>query len=136
VEWRKLKHIRPFIDLKVDLQSDQDVTETILKALPSKEEMANAIMRLVINYPRELETMIDEKTIRTSIEGTFEFYLVKRPQFGSRVRLPNGRETSSMTSMELLGEYWKTGHVEPENQERLNILAKRVIDLVEGGTSE
>jgi hypothetical protein len=41
-----------------------------------------------------------------------------------------------MTSMELLGEYWKTGHVEPENQERLNILAKRVIDLVEGGTSE
>jgi len=136
VEWRKLKHIRPFIDLNVDLQSDQDVTETILKALPSKEEMANAIMRLVINYPRELETMIDEKTIRTSIEGTFEFYLVKRPQFGSRVRLPNGRETSSMTSMELLGEYWKTGHVEPENQERLNILAKRVIDLVEGGTSE
>ena len=133
VEWRKLKHIRPFIDLNVDLQSDQDVTETILKALPSKEEMANAIMRLVVNYPRELETMIDEKTIRASTEGAFEFYLVKRPQFGSRVRLPDGRETSTMTSMELLGEYWKAGHVVPENQEQLNALAKKVIDTVEGG---
>jgi hypothetical protein len=112
------------------------VTETILKALPSKEEMANAIMRLVVNYPRELEAMIDEKTIRASTEGAFEFYLVKRPQFGSRVRLPNGRETSSMTSMELLGEYWKAGHVVPENQEQLNALAKKVIDKVEGGTPE
>jgi len=136
VEWRKLKHIRPFIDLNVDLQSDQDVTETILKALPPKEEMANAIMRLVVNYPRELETMIDEKTIRARTEGAFEFYLVKRPQFGSRVRLPDGRETSTMTSMELLGEYWKAGHVVPENQEQLNALAKKVIDTVEGGTPE
>ena len=62
VEWWQLKHIRPFIDLKVNLTSDQGVTETILQSLPNKAEMANAIMRLVVNYPRELETMIDEKS--------------------------------------------------------------------------
>ena len=136
VEWRQLKHIRPFIDLSVNLTSTQDVTQTLLQTLPNKAQMADAIIRLVVNYPRELETMIDEKTIRASTEGAFEFYLVKRPQFGSRVRLPNGRETSTMSSMELLGEYWKAGHVVPNNQEQLNALAKKVIDTVEGGTPE
>ena len=41
-----------------------------------------------------------------------------------------------MSSMELLGEYWKTGHVELENQEQLNVLARKVIDQVEGGNPE
>lgn len=136
VEWRELRHIRRFTDLEVKLTSDQGVTPRIISVLPENEQVKDAIIRLVVCYPRELETLIDEKAIRASAEGAFEFYLVKKAEFGNRIRLPNDRETSSMTSLELLDEFWKTGHVKTENRDQLNQLAKQVIDRVEGGSPE
>jgi exonuclease SbcD len=105
VDWRKLKHIRPFIDRQCILQSPEGVTEAIIAALPAEKKMAGAILRLIVEYPREWDTLIDEPALRTHTAGTFEFHLVKRPQVEARIRLPAGQTVSSLSPLELLEQY-------------------------------
>ena len=42
--------------------------------MPSEKEIEDAIFRLVINYPRDWEALIDEPAIRRKAEGAFEFH--------------------------------------------------------------
>ena len=64
VEWRKLKDIRPFVDRNLRLKSPEDVTQQLQKSLPTASELEGAIVRLVLEYPREWETLIDEVALR------------------------------------------------------------------------
>jgi len=136
VEWHELKHIRTFIDLSVELIDDQDINQKIQRVFPPSEQLEGAIVRLVINYPREFEKMIDESALRALLEPAFEFHLVKRPQTNSRIRIPQGRDTSSLTPIELLELYWKESHLENEVIEKLTPLSKHIIDTVEGGKQD
>jgi exonuclease SbcD len=78
VEWRQLHGIRPFVDRSVQLESNQGITDQLRNALPPVDQIENAIVRLVVEYPREWETMIDEAALREYAAGAFEFFLVKR----------------------------------------------------------
>ena len=132
VEWCELMNIRPFIDIFVKLESDQDINQELQSALPPEEEIEDAIVRMVIEYPHEWEAMIDETALRALTSRTFEFYLVKRPQMEARVRLPEGRAASSMGETELLDLYWKATNrdLKPEKKQRLSQLAKSIMDEV------
>jgi len=134
VEWRQLKHIRPFIDLAVELENDKGVNEKIQGVFPKQAQLDGAIVRLVVTYPRELETLIDETALRALAAPAFEFHFVRRLMISSRVRLPEGRETSSLSVLELLDIYWKASHVSVEEREKLAGLSKDIIDAVEGGS--
>ncbi len=127
VTWVELEHIRRFFDRKVTLESDQDVTHQLQQALPAPKEMAGAIVRLTITYPRDWETLIDEAALRELAAEAFEFRLVKRPQVETRVRIPEGRVVGSMTAEELLEVYWQSAHTDPEEQAELLKLARQVI---------
>lgn len=133
VDWRQLKHIRPFIDLAITLEDDQQINDRVQALLPSRERLEGAIVRLVLSYPRELEALIDESALRALAAPAFEFHFVKRPHLSSRVRLPEGRETSSLTPLELLDIYWKSSHISDEVRESLTGLSTEIIDAVEGG---
>jgi len=127
VEWRQLTGVRPFIDRFVQLTSQENVTETILSKLPSQQELEGAILRLVLDYPRDWEKLIDEAALRQYTAETFEFHLVKRPQIEARIRLPEDRAVGSLTPLELLEVYWNGSHVPPEEQEELKKLAEEII---------
>jgi exonuclease SbcD len=135
VSWRELAHIRPVIDIHVRLESDQDINQTLQALLPGPSDMQDAILRMVIEYPREWEPLIDETALRDLTESAFEFHLVKRPQMEARVRLPKGRAASSLSVAELLDLYWKSSYsqMEAEKQQALNTLAKAIIDDVNSG---
>jgi exonuclease SbcD len=126
-EWRKLEHIRPFFDRRVTLDSPDGVMKDVLSKLPTKAEMKDAIVRLTIDYPRELEPFLDEATLREAAAETFEFHLVKRPQAEARIRIPEDQHVGELTPVELLELYWKSAHVDPQETEELNKLAKDVI---------
>lgn len=126
-EWRQLKKIRPFVDRAVVLESSEEITDQLRNALPSETRLADAIVRLVVNYPRDWESMIDEAAIREYTASTFEFQLIKRPQMESRVRLPEDHLAGSMTPLELLGVYWDANHVESEDANQLQALAAEII---------
>jgi len=128
VEWRKLTGTRPFIDRHLSLKSQEDVASQLLKALPHANKLEGAIVRLVLEYPRDWETLIDEAALREYTSGAFEFHLIKRPMVEARARLAQGETVSSLTPLELLDRYWRAGHIIPAEQASLQKLAQEIME--------
>jgi exonuclease SbcD len=131
VEWRRLRGIRPFVDRLVKLESNQGITDLLRNALPPIDQIEGAIIRLVVEYPREWESLIDEAALLEYAGSAFEFFLVKRPQMGSRVRLPEGQLAGSLTPLELLQTYWEANHLKTDDIDQLLALAADIINALE-----
>ena len=85
-------------------------------------------MRLIVDYPREWDTLIDEPALRKLAEKAFEFHLVKRPQIEARVRIPDGQAVSSLSPLDLLDQYWRSAKVDKaEDLSTLESLAQEII---------
>ena len=125
MEWIQLTGARKFIDRRTVLRSNENVTETLKDALPNPKEMSEAIVRLSVEYPREWDTLIDETALRKYTEDAFEFHLVKRPQSEARVRIPEGQVVSSLSPLNLLGQYFDAAKV--KDADALNKLAQEII---------
>jgi DNA repair protein SbcD/Mre11 len=125
VEWIQLTEVRKFIDCRTVLRSSENVTNFLREALPHAKEMFGAIVRLSVEYPREWDSLIDETAIRTHTQDCFEFHLVKRPQSESRVRIAEGQVVSSLSPIDLLGQYFDTSKV--SNATELKKLAQEII---------
>jgi exonuclease SbcD len=126
VEWRQLTGIRPFIDRYIQLESPEDVTTALKSALPAPDQLADAIVRLTVDYLREWDTLIDEPVLRRYAESAFEFHLIKRPQIESRIRLPGDQTVSSLSPLELLDQYWRAS--KHEDTEALQKMAREIIE--------
>ncbi len=107
VEWHQLTG-RSFIDRSVTVTSPDNLPDSILAALPPQEDLADAIVRLVLEYPVEWEPLLNEQALRQYAEGAFEFHLVRRPRREARIRLPANQAISSLTAIDLLDIYWRS----------------------------
>jgi DNA repair protein SbcD/Mre11 len=125
VEWSQLTGVRKFIDRRTTLTSSEEATKQLIAALPSQKEMSDAIVRLVVEYPREWDTLIDEPALRKYTADTFEFHFVKRPQSESRARLPEGQVVSSLSPLELLDQYLASAKA--TNADELKKLAEQIL---------
>jgi exonuclease SbcD len=135
VTWRRLEHVRPFIDRSITLTSPEDVTATLLNALPAV--LQDAIVRLIVKYPRQWDALIDEPALRRHASGAFEFHLIRRPQVESRIRLPADQTVGSLHPLELLDQYWRASHqVDAVEVENLNTLARTILEEDAGSQAE
>jgi DNA repair protein SbcD/Mre11 len=125
VEWRKIDGTRPFIERRAILQSSDNVTEFLTFNMPKPRDMMDAIVRLTVEYPRELDVLIDETALRKYAEHAFEFHLVKRPKVEARVRIPQGQAISSLSPMDLLTQYFDSAKI--NDAEELSELARQII---------
>jgi exonuclease SbcD len=125
VEWIQLTGVRKFIDRRTVLTSSENVTESLKAALPKSKVISEAIVRLVVEYPREWDSLIDESALRKYAADAFEFHFVKRPQIESRVRIDEGQVVSSLSPLDLLGQYLTSAKV--SNSEDLKTLAQEII---------
>ena len=123
VDWRRIEGTRRFIERRAVLQSGENVTGFLKSQLP--KDMSGAVVKLVVEYLRELDTLIDEPALRKFAEETFEFHLVKRPQIESRVRIPEGQVVSCMSPLDLLGQYFDAAKV--SDKDDLQKLAHDII---------
>ena len=126
IEWRKLRG-REFADHFVRLDSGEGVQEKLIGVLPPAEDLADAIVRLTVEYPRDIETQIDESALRRYAEPAFEFHFVRRPHADARLRVPGDRTLSSLSPLELLELYWKTVNVEAQEAEALQAMAAELL---------
>lgn len=133
VEWRKLESIRRFVDIHHEIDAPEGINQAIRAKLPAAEEIEGAIVRLSLEYPRDLESHIDEAALREMTAGCFEFHLVKRPQMQTRIRIPEDQNINEMSPYELLDIYWKSANVEGQDRKALMDLAK---DVIENKTAE
>jgi exonuclease SbcD len=128
VQWMQLKDVRPFLERHITLTSPDGVTELLQSALPDGGQMAGAVVRLVVDYPREWDTLIDESALRKLTVDAFEFHLVKRPRIESRVRIPEGQAVSSLSPLDLLSQYWQASKIDKDGDvDALQKLAGEII---------
>jgi exonuclease SbcD len=127
LDWHKLENIRPFVDQYLKLTSKEKITDQIKKALPSSDLLKDAIIRLVLEYPRAWDPLIDEPAIRELVKESFEFHFVKQPQSKVRIRLPKDRAIGSLSPEELLDQYWEISQTPEDEIKSLNKLAQEII---------
>ncbi len=125
VEWVQLTGVRKFIDRRTVLRSSEEATKQLIEALPDPGEMSDAIVRLVVEYPREWDSLIDESALRKHAGDVFEFHLVKRPQSEARMRIAEGQVVSSLSPLELLGQYFDAAKV--NHADELKKLAHEIL---------
>ncbi|MEW6181253.1 MAG: exonuclease subunit SbcD [Chloroflexota bacterium] len=143
LDWREL-HGRRFVDRHVNLKdlaqhspaSMPPVMDHILKVLPAREELEGAIVRLVIDYPRDWEALIDEARLRRHAELAFEFQLVRRPHMAARGRISEIENIAARSPLELLEIYWETKGEPAEHIEELKKLAEQIIYQTESNPLE
>ena len=128
VEWRPLDRTRPFIDGCVQLETKENITQQILSHLPEKDKLEGSIFRLVLEYPRDWEALIDENALAEYTAGCFEFHLVKRPKADIRVRLPQDQNISGMGPLELLDLYLHATHTSSADRKGLLRMATEIIN--------
>ena len=131
VDWRQLTGIRQFYDSFLRLESKENVMEQLRSALPAQDLFDDAIIRLVVEYPREWEAVIDDASLREYTSAAFEFHFVKRPQMEARIRIPDDQAIGSLAPLELLELYWRASHTDAADIEELNDLAREVIGDIE-----
>ncbi len=127
LDWHKLENIRPFVDQYLKLTSKEKITDQIKKALPSSDLLKDAIIRLVLEYPRAWDPLIDEPAIRELVKESFEFHYVKQPQSKVRIRLKKDRVIGSLSPEELLDQYWEISQTPKDEIKSLNKLAQEII---------
>jgi exonuclease SbcD len=134
--WRFVKVAgRAFYDRVVKVKSREEMKDKVLAALPSEERITNAIIKLTVEYPRELEMFLDEGMLREKCAPALEFHLIRRPQEEARLRLPSDQSIASLSPMELLDMYWSSIHTEPGQFDHLQSTAQSIIQAVSGSGS-
>ena len=131
-EFRRLNG-RAFHDRVVKITEKEGLMEKVLAALPPQGQIADANIKLTLEYPRELEMFIDEPAVREKCSTALEFQLIRRPQEEARLRLPSDQPIASLTPLELLSTYWQSIHIRPKEIDTLQSLAESVIHTVTGG---
>lgn len=130
VEFRQLTGIRPFITCTVSVDDRKPVTDQLIEALPKKEQLAGAIVRLIAHYPREKQSQIDEQTLREYASPAFEFHFVPRPEIDTRVRLADDQSLSALLPADLTKIYLQGLHVPTEDIPPLINLVNQIISEV------
>lgn len=135
VEWRKLDG-RRFIDRLIKLEGPDRLMDTILEQLPASSDLEGAIMRLVLDYPRNCDPLVDEASLRAYADTAFEFHLVRRPRMEARLRIPGDGTINSLTPAELLDIYWRSMKTDNGETSELQALADEIIQTANGASAE
>ncbi len=80
---------RRFVTIKVDIElQDTEPTSTVIKAIAEKEsQVADAIVRLQIGLPQEVEGQIRDSDIKNALKEAHYYAIVKDIKRESRLRL-------------------------------------------------
>jgi len=126
---------RRFLTISVNIESpDTNPTLTVLKAIAEQEErVRDAIVRLNINLPAEVEGQLRDNDIRNAMKEAHYFTIAKDIKRETRLRL--GKWTAEeLTPLDALKAYLESKKVSPE---RTKILLEYGEKLIQGeGTGE
>ncbi len=117
---------RPFYDYEPDTPQMETFMEDILRQLPQPDQVAGAICRVQLTYPRDWETLLDEVAIAEPFKNALSFHIQKNRTASKRSRLGDTVAVEELSPLELLETYWQTKNMQEEEMTRLQNLAKEV----------
>jgi len=99
---------RRFLTINVDIESpDTDPTSTVLKVISEQEGVKDAIVRLQISLPAEIEGQLRDNDVRNALKDAHYFTIAKDIKRESRLRL--GKWTAEeITPLDALKKYLET----------------------------
>ncbi|MGH2538605.1 MAG: metallophosphoesterase family protein [Candidatus Promineifilaceae bacterium] len=118
---------RPHLDLRPETRAADSLMTDILAQLPETAQVAGAICRVQLSYPREWEPLLDESAIFAYLEPAHSVHILKTPQGGPRSRLGEGLDVEGMSPADLLEVYWKTTELDEAEVVTLQRLAAEIL---------
>lgn len=125
-EYRMLK-TRRFIDPDPITPRTEHFMEDILSQLPASEDVADAICRVRLTFPRDDEPLLDERAVLEHFKDAFDVKIQKHYLTSKRSRLGDAAGVETMTPLDLLETYWVSEELDGEEIELLIGLAKDVL---------
>lgn len=121
---------RRFVDPEPITPRADHFMADILSQLPAADAVADAICRIRLAYPADLEPLLDEKAIHDHLSQAFEVHIRKHHIQAKRARLGDAAGVEQMTPAELLSIYWDTIGMEGAEADVLQQMAKEVFTAV------
>ena len=119
---------RRFVTINVNIESaDPDPTLTVLKAI-SAEKVKDAIARLQISLPAELEGQLRDSDLRDALKEAHYLTVSKEIEREARLRLGEFA-AEEITPLDALKKYLESKNVSPE---RTRVLLEYAEKLIEG----
>ncbi len=128
-EFVKLK-TRRFLNFEIDNLDADKFMEMILNKLPQPEEVAGAICRVQLSYPRDWEPLLDDNAIMERFKEALSIQIQKYRHMEKRARLGDTAAVESLSPTELLDTYWQTIGLETEETGAMQELAEEVLRSV------
>ena len=127
-EWRFIEvETRPFYDKVIQIEEAHGFMDFVMSQLPDADRIAGAICRLRLEYPHDLDGLLDEKPIRERFVEAFDLRIVKNRTGRKQSKLGTLGAVESLGPYELLRLYWQTkNHTDGEVNELL-ALAEEVL---------
>lgn len=126
-EFRKLQG-RRFIDRSVKVEPSEDMMAKVLAIFPEADQIKDSIFRLTVDYPRNMDALLDEAELRRRCDDALEFHLLRRPHEEARLRLPADESIASLEPLKMLELYWETTHQQPTESKSMRKLAASIIE--------
>jgi exonuclease SbcD len=125
---------RHFITIRVNIEPQEtEPTETILQAI-AQQDVGEAIIRLQVSLPQELEGQIRDSDIREALKEAHYYTIAKDIRRESRIRLGD-QAAEEITPVQALKAYLKSVKVPPERAKTLLEYGEKLIrENQEGGT--
>ncbi|MEZ4517024.1 MAG: exonuclease SbcCD subunit D [Chloroflexota bacterium] len=118
---------RPFLDLRVEVRDASRFMESVFNQLPAPEKVKDAICRITLIYPQDLDPLLDEEAIREQLKDAFELRIVRQRLLSKRSRLGDTVAVESLSPYELLDLYWQTKEMPVDERDELITLAREVL---------
>ncbi len=127
-DWRFVElETRPFFDITIEVNEANNFMSVVLDQLPTSTQMAGAVCRLQLYYPRDWEPLLDEAGINERFKEALSFQLVKHRETDKRSRLGDTIAVEKLSPEELLDQYWQTIGLETDEASAMQALAKEVL---------
>ena len=126
--------VRPFVTVDVTLTAlDADPTEAVLRAI-ARKDVTDAVVRVRISLPQELQAHLKESDIRQSLEAAHYVAAISQEAIdgGRRSRL-GGESVEGLQPIQALRLYLDSREVDPVRQQQI---IQRAQELVERDASE
>ena len=118
---------RRFLTLDIDIESeDADPTDTVLKAI-AEQETKDAIVRLHISLPAEIEGQLRDNDIRDAMKESHYSTTARDIERAARLRLGNWT-ADNITPMDALNAYLESKKVPPERAKTLLEYGEKLIE--------
>ncbi len=120
---------RKFLTITIDLAgNDPDPTQTIVREI-GKNNIENAIVRVIINIPKECEKEIEMDKIKLALKkANFVAGISRNIEKVERIKFDGSEQVETLTPVEALKKYFEFKKYAPQKQKELEKAAAQILE--------